>query len=163
MSERIEPAAGQESVWDYPRPPRVERTDRHIVVRMGDVAIADTRQAFRLLEKTHPPTYFIPPHHVRLEVLTLNPLRTEREYLGTASYYDLSFDGRTVKSIACVFTDPAPGFEAIRGHIAFHAARVDEAFVDGARATPQPGSFYWGWVTKDVAGPFKGEPGSFSW
>lgn len=163
MTQRIEPAADQESAWDYPRPPRAERTARHIVVKVGDVVVADTRQAIRVLERTHPPVYFIPPHHVRLELLTLSALHTEREFLGTASYYDLSLDGREIRNVACVFTEPLPGFEAIRGHIAFHAGRVDEAFVDGARVAPQPGSFYWGWITPDVVGPFKGEPGSWGW
>lgn len=163
MIERIEPLPGQESAWDYPRSPMIERTRRHIIVKVGGMAVADTTQAQRLLERAHPPVYFIPAHHVRLELLTLNTIHTEREHLGTASYYDLSLDGRVVTSVACVFTDPAPGFESLRGHLAFHAGRVDDALVDGERATPQPGSFYWGWITKDVAGRFKGEPGSWGW
>lgn len=163
MTERIEPGPGQESAWDYPRPPRVEPTQRHVVADFGGVTIADTTQAVRVLETTHPPVYYVPPQHVRLELLTLSTLRTECEYKGTASYYDLALDGRTVRNVAWVFTDPKPGYEAIRGRIAFYPGRVDAAFVDGERVIPQPGTFYGGWITSDVVGPFKGEPGSWGW
>jgi uncharacterized protein (DUF427 family) len=163
VSERIEPGPGQESAWDYPRPPRVEPTGRHIVVRFGGVTIADTSQALRVLETTHPPVFYLPPHNVRLELMTLSPLHTECEYKGTASYYDLSLDGRTATSVAWVYTDPKPAYEALRGRIAFYPGRVDEALVDGERVTPQPGTFYGGWITKDVVGPFKGEAGSWGW
>lgn len=160
---RIEPAEDQESVWDYPRPPKVEPTGKHVVVRCGDLTIADSDRTLRLLETSHPPSYYIPPHHVRLELLTLNTYHTCCEYKGTASYYDLSLDGRVVRNVAWVYADPLPGFEAIRGHIAFHPRRVDEAFVDGERVTPQEGSFYGGWITSDVVGPFKGGPGTWDW
>jgi uncharacterized protein (DUF427 family) len=163
MSARIPPQRGQESSWDYPRPPRVEATGRHVVANFGGVAVADTREAVRLLEKANPPVYYIPPQHVRLELMTLNRHRTHSEELGAAAYYDLTLDGREVRNAAWVYTDPLPGYEAIRGRIAFHAGRIDEAFVDGERVTPQPGSFGNGWITSDVVGPFKGEPGSWSW
>lgn len=163
MAERIEPGRGQESAWDYPRPPRVEPSSRHIVVKFGGVVVADTRQAVRVLETTHPPVYYVPPHHVRLELMKLSPLHTECEYKGTASYYDLTVDGRTSRNAAWVYPDPAPGYEGVRGRIAFYPGRVDEVYVDGERVTPQPGSFYGGWVTSDVVGPFKGEPGSWGW
>jgi len=163
MTGRIEPGPGQESAWDYPRPPAVEPSERHVVVKFGGVVVADTRQAVRVLETTHPPVYYIPPHHVRLELMTLSPLHTECEYKGTASYYDLALDGRVARNAAWVYTDPTPGYEAIRGRIAFYPGRVDEVFVDGERVTPQQGSFYGGWITSDVVGPFKGEPGSWGW
>jgi len=163
MTQRIEPGPGQESAWDFPRPPAVEPTDRHVVVSFGGVVIADTRQAVRVLETAHPPVYYIPPHHVRLELMTLNGHRTQCEYKGSASYYDISLDGRTVENVAWVYTDPLPGYEAIRGRVAFYPGRVDEALVDGERVAPQPGSFYGGWITSDVVGPFKGEPGSWNW
>jgi uncharacterized protein (DUF427 family) len=163
VTERVEPGVGQESAWDYPRPPRVEPTSRHIVVKFGGVDIADTRGAVRVLETTHPPVYYIPAHQVRLELMTLSPLHTECEYKGTASYYDISLDGRTVRNVAWVYADPLPGYETICGKIAFYPGRVDEALVDGERVTLQPGSFYGGWITSDVTGPFKGEPGSWDW
>jgi uncharacterized protein (DUF427 family) len=163
MVEPIEPGPGQESAWDYPRPPCVEPSTRHVVVRFGGVTVADTRQALRVLETSHPPVYYIPPHHVRLELMTLSPLRTRCEYKGMASYYGISLDGRGADTVAWVYTDPLPGFEAIRGHIAFYPGRVDEVFVDGERVTAQEGNFYGGWITSDVVGPFKGGPGSWSW
>ncbi len=163
MVERLKPGPGQESVWDYPVPPRAERCGRHVVVRFGDVDVADSRETVRVLERTHPPVYYVPPQHVRLELLTLNTYHTDCEYKGRASYYDISLDGRTQRNIAWVYPDPAAAFSAIRGHIAFFAGRADAAFVDGERVTPQPGSFYGGWITADIVGPFKGEPGSFGW
>jgi uncharacterized protein (DUF427 family) len=163
MSERIAAGRGQESAWDYPRPPRVEPTRKHVTVMFGGVDVADTREAVRLLETANPPVYYLPPHHVRLELMTLNRHHTHNEVLGTASYYDLALDGRTVRNAAWVYTDPLPGYEGIRGRIAFFAGRVDEALVDGERVVPQPGSFGGGWITSDVAGPFKGGPGSWDW
>jgi len=160
---RIEPGPGQESAWDYPRPPRTDSVKRHIVVMFGGVAIADTAEAVRLLEMANPPVYYLSPLYIRLELMTLNSHHTQNEDLGTASYYDLTLDGRTVRNAAWVYTDPKPGYEAIRGRIAFPAGRIDEAFVDGERVTPQRGSFGGGWITNDVTGPFKGEPGSWSW
>ena len=163
MIERVEPGPGQESVWYYPRPPRVEPSSRHVVVRFGGMTIADSRQALRVLETTHPPVFYVPPHHVRMELMTLGTLHTQCEYKGTASYYDISLDGRIARNVAWVYLDPLPGFEKLRGHLAFYPGRVDEAFVDGERVTPQEGSFYGGWITKDVVGPFKGAPGSWTW
>lgn len=163
MADRIEPGPGQESAWDYPRPPRVEPSGRHVVARFGGLDVADSRRTVRVLETTHPPVYYFPPMDVRLELLTLNGHHTECEYKGRASYYDLSLDGREVRNAAWVYTDPLPGFESLRGKIAFYPGRLDEAFVDGERVTPQPGTFYGGWITSDVVGPFKGEPGSFGW
>jgi uncharacterized protein (DUF427 family) len=163
MTGRIPPQRGQESAWDYPRPPRVEKTGRHVVVMFGGLAVADTHSAVRLLEKTNPPVYYIPPQHVRLELMTLNRHHTQSEVLGAASYYDLSLDGRVARNAAWVYTDPLPGYEDIRGRIAFFAGRIDEALVDGERAVPQPGGFGRGWITSDVVGPFKGEPGSWDW
>lgn len=163
MSARIPPGRGQESAWDYPRPPRVEPTSRHLAVLFGGVTVADTREGARLLEKTNPPVYYFPPQHVRLELMTLNTHHTHSETLGTASHYDLALDGRVARNAAWVYIEPLPGYEAIRGRIAFFAGRVDEALVDGERVTPQPGSFGGGWITGDVVGPFKGEAGSWAW
>jgi uncharacterized protein (DUF427 family) len=129
----------------------------------GGVAVADTCRAVCLLEKANPPVYYVPPLDVRLELMTLNSHHTRSEVLGKASYYDLALDRRVVRNAAWVYTDPLPGYESIRGRIAFFAGRVDEALVDGERVTPQPGSFGGGWITSDVVGPFKGEPGSWDW
>lgn len=161
--ELIEPGPGQESAWDYPRSPRVEPSLRHVVVRFGGVTIAESRASHRLLERAHPPVYYIPPHHVRLELLTLGGPRTECEHLGVANHYDLSLDGRMARNVARVFPHPLDGYEALRGHLAFFPGRVDEVFVDGERVTPQEGGFYGGWITTDVVGPFKGGRGTWTW
>lgn len=161
--ERIEPGPGQESVWDYPVLPRIEPCLRHVIVRFGGVTIAESKATLRLLERAHPPVYFVPAHHVRLELLTLGGQRAECDHLGLASYYDLSLDGRMARSVARVFPDPLEGYEALRGHLAFYPGRVDEVFVDGERVVPQEGGFYGGWITAEVTGPFKGVPGSWTW
>jgi uncharacterized protein (DUF427 family) len=163
MTERVEPGPGQESVWDYPRPPRVEPSVRHVVVRFGGITLAESRTTQRLLEHAHPPVFFIPPHHVRMELLSLSGHRVECEDLGIAGYYDLALDGRTARNVARVFAHPLPEYRSLRGHLAFYPGRVDEVFVDGERVTPQEGGHYGGWITGDVVGPFKGAPGSWTW
>jgi uncharacterized protein (DUF427 family) len=161
--ERIEPGPGQESVWDYPRPPRVEPSTRHVIVRFGGVTIAESRTTERLLELAHPPVYFIPPHHIRLELLKLNGHRTEVEELGVAEYYDVSLDGKKARNVARVFPHPTAEYRMLRGHLAFYPGRVDECLVDGEKVAPQEGGFYGGWITGDVVGPFKGGPGTWTW
>lgn len=153
---------GQESVWDYPRPPRLELTSRHILVMHDNVTLAETQRAFRVLERSHPPVYYLPPQDVRLDLL----LRTEQvsfcEWKGAASYYHLATSPHRITDAAWSYDDPATKFREITGYIAFYPAKV-EAFVDGERVQPQPGNFYGGWITSDIVGPFKGEPGSRWW
>ena len=161
--ERIEPGPGQESVWDYPRPPRVEPSTRHVIVNFAGVTIAESRTTERLLELAHPPVYFIPPHHVRLELLKLSGRRTEVDDIGVAEYYDVSLDGETARNVARVFAHPAADYRMLRGHLAFYPGRVGEVLVDGERVVPQEGGFYRGWITGDVVGPFKGRPGTWTW
>ena len=152
-----------ESVWDYPRPPRVEASTRRIRVVIGDVTVADTTRAFRVLETSHPPVYYIPPEDVRREYLRPSRRRTFCEFKGDASYYDLEVDGRIVRDAAWYYQDPSPGYEPIRDHLAFYPGRVDECFVDDERVAAQAGDFYGGWVTADIEGPFKGGPGTTGW
>jgi uncharacterized protein (DUF427 family) len=155
---------GQESVWDYPRPPRLERTDVHLRVELGGRVIAETRRGFRILETSHPPTYYFPPEDVDASVLVPNDAReTNCEWKGRARYFDLVVDGRRIERAAWAYPDPSEGSEAIRDHAAFYAGRVDACFVDDERVTPQPGDFYGGWITSRVVGPFKGGPGSMGW
>jgi uncharacterized protein (DUF427 family) len=157
------PGPGQESVWDYPRPPRVEPVPERIRVVVDGVTIASSDRALRVLETAGPPVYYLPPDDVRLDVLSRSPHTTMCEWKGQASYYTLTLDGRTVPNIAWSYLAPLAGYQAIRGHMAFYAGLVDEAWVGNERATPQPGRFYGGWVTARIVGPFKGEPGSFGW
>jgi uncharacterized protein (DUF427 family) len=161
--QRIEPGPGQESVWDYPRPPRLEDCARHLVVRFNGAVIADTRRGKRVLETSHPPVYYFPPADVRAEYLVRVPGASFCEYKGTAGYYTVSVGDRTAPTVAWFYTDPSQAFEGIRDFVAFYAGPMDECLVDGVRAAPQPGGFYGGWVTPDVVGPFKGTPGTAAW
>jgi uncharacterized protein (DUF427 family) len=162
-----------ESVWDYPRPPRLEPSGRHVRVVVDGVTIADSRRAVRVLETSHPPGWYIPAQDVRLDLLELTLLHTLCEFKGQASYYRLAGDvaGRAGVArgpgaraeIGWAYLDPQPGYASIRGHVAFYPGRVDEAWVDDERVTPQAGDFYGGWITSDVTGPFKGGPGTRGW
>ena len=152
-----------ESVWDYPRPPRVEPSTRRVRVQFAGEVIADTTRALRVLETSHPPVYYIPPEDVRRELLGPSRRRTWCEFKGEAAYYDLAGGGREVRDAAWYYPDPAPGYEALRDHIAFYPARVDAAFVDEEQVRAQAGDIYGGWITADIAGPFKGGPGTAGW
>jgi uncharacterized protein (DUF427 family) len=163
MVVRIEPGPGQESVWDYPRPPRVESVPERLRVVVGGTTIADTRRGQRVLETAGAPVYYVPRDDVRMDLLESSPRTTVCEWKGVASYHTLVADGSTIENVAWSYERPKEGFESIRGHLAFYAAKVDEAWVGGERATPQPGGFYGGWVTSRIVGPMKGEPGSEGW
>jgi uncharacterized protein (DUF427 family) len=152
-----------ESVWDYPRPPRLEPTTRHLVVRFGGRTLAETRRALRILETSHPPVYYFPPDDVDWSLLDPSPRTTFCEWKGTAAYVDAMVDGRRAEEVGWRYLAPAPDYAALRDHVAFYAGRVDECTVDGEVVTPQPGGFYGGWITSDITGPFKGEPGSWGW
>ena len=164
MPQRIEPQPGQESVWDYPRPPRVEAVTKRIRVIFNGLTIADTTRAKRVVETSHPPVYYIPPEDVLMTSLKPTLGTSVCEWKGNAGYYDLVVEGRQSKRASWFYADPTLAFESIRSHIAFYASRVDECYVDAERVIPQPGDFYGGWVTADVVGPFKGESRqSMSW
>lgn len=159
---RIQPGPGQESVWDYPRPPGIAPSSRHVRVELAGTVIADTRRAMRILETAGAPVWYVPPEEVRMDLLVPSDRHTICEWKGMASYFDLRLDDRVSPAVAWSYPRPSPGYESIRDHVAFYATRV-EAYVDGERVTPQPGGFYGGWVTSDVVGPFKGEPGTEGW
>jgi uncharacterized protein (DUF427 family) len=161
--ERIAPGPGQESVWDYPRPPRLEPTDGHIQIVFGGVIIADTRAAWRVLETSHPPVFYLPPADLRTEHLAENRRSSFCEWKGLARYVDLRVGERKAPAVGWFYPDPTPSFSAIRDHIAFYAGPMDRCTGDGEIVRPQPGGFYGGWVTSDVIGPFKGEPGTEFW
>ena len=152
-----------ESVWDYPRPPRVEASERHIRVVVDGVTVADSRRAVRVLETSHPPAWYIPPEDVRTELLTPTSRSTACEFKGDADYFRIDAGPRSREDAAWTYPSPLPGYEAISGYIAFYPGRVDEAWVDGERVMPQAGDFYGGWITSDVTGPFKGGPGTRGW
>jgi uncharacterized protein (DUF427 family) len=161
--QREIPAPGQESVWDYPRPPRVEPVAERVRAIVDGIVIADTTRALRVLETAGAPVYYVPPADVRLDLLRSSTSRTVCEWKGGAVYHTLILPTREIPNAAWSYPDPNPGYEAIRDHLAFYGWALDEAWVGDERATPQPGRFYGGWVTSRVVGPFKGGPGSFGW
>ena len=153
-----------ESVWDYPRPPRVEPNPRRIRVELGGETIVDTTRAQRVLETSHPPVYYVMLADVSPGVLgPADGGTTFCEWKGTASYLDVSAGGRRAARAAWTYRDPRPGYEEIRDAIAFYPGRMDACFVDDERVVAQPGDFYGGWITSDVVGPFKGERGTSGW
>lgn len=154
----MEPGPGQESVWDYPRPPALVASEKHVVVRLGDRLVAETRAAYRVLETSHPPTWYLPPDSVVDGALTLAPGSTWCEWKGAATYYDVL----GVSRAGWAYDDPTSGFVPMTGYLAFHP-RMLECWVDDERVRPQEGGFYAGWITDDVVGPFKGGPGSLGW
>ena len=160
---RIEPLAGQESVWDYPRPPRVEPVRERLRVVVDGEVLADTTRGKRVLETAGPPVYYFPPEDVALERLETSPKWSVCEWKGEATYRSYRHEGRRIEDVAWSYERPNPGYEPIAGHLAFYAAKVDEAWVDDERATPQAGGFYGGWITSRVVGPFKGDPDTQGW
>jgi uncharacterized protein (DUF427 family) len=161
--QRIEPQPGQESVWDYPRPPRVEDSAKRIRVLFNGVTVAETQRARRILETSSPPVYYIPPEDVRMELLTPARRTTFCEWKGTASYYTLTVDGNVVEQAAWYYPQPNAHYAAIEDYIAFYPGKMDACYVDDERVTPQPGDYYGGWITSEIVGPFKGDPGTLDW
>jgi uncharacterized protein (DUF427 family) len=154
---------GQESVWDYPRPPRIEGSTKHIQVIFNGEVIADTRRAKRVLETSHPPVYYIPLEDIRREYLTTTSRATFCEFKGRAAYYTLNVHGKVAENVAWYYPSPTPAFEEIADHVAFYPSRMDACYVDSELVEAQPGDFYGGWITKDIVGPFKGSPGTMGW
>jgi uncharacterized protein (DUF427 family) len=157
------PQPGQESVWDYPRPPSVRPDDRAVRVMVGGVIVAHTTRAMRVLETAGAPCWYLPADDVRLDLLRPARGTTLCEWKGEASYFDVVVGERIARRAAWCYRDPSPGYEVLRDRIAFYAGRVDAAHVGGEAATPQPGQFYGGWITSEVIGPFKGEAGTEGW
>ncbi len=161
--KRIEPLPGQESVWDYPRPPRLEPCNKLIEVRFGGELIASSRDTYRVLETSHPPVYYIPRDDVAMEFLAPTQHRTFCEFKGHANYFDLRVGTRVAHRAAWTYDHPVPAFEKIRGYLSFYASRVDACFVDREQVEAQAGDFYGGWITSDIVGPFKGGTGTWGW
>ncbi|HLI60035.1 MAG TPA: DUF427 domain-containing protein [Solirubrobacteraceae bacterium] len=153
-----------ECVWEYPRPPAVERCRRRIRVELAGEVLADSTDGLRVLETSHPPTIYVPPADIRGASLTESLTRPTRcEFKGTARYLDAIVDGQRFLAIGWSYPDPNPGYEALRDHVAFYPGRVGAAWLDDERVHAQEGDFYGGWITSDLIGPFKGPPGTFGW
>lgn len=160
---KIAPGPGQESVWEYPRPPRWERTAKRIQIEFNGVQIVDTRRAIRVLETSHPPVYYIPEEDIQLEHLESAPGSSFCEWKGRAAYFDVIVKDKRASKAAWTYPQPSEPFEVIAGHVAFYAGPMDRCLVEGEEVQPQPGNFYGGWITSDIVGPFKGEPGTMGW
>ncbi|HEY4402012.1 MAG TPA: DUF427 domain-containing protein [Acidimicrobiia bacterium] len=161
--KRSAPRSGQESVWDYPRPPRLEPVTARLAVVLGAETIAATTRGYRVLETSHPPNYYFPLDDVAPGVLERTAGGSFCEFKGSVHYYSVRGGGRSEADAAWGYDTPRAPYAALARHVAFYAGRMDACFVDGERVTPQPGNFYGGWITSAVAGPFKGGPGSRSW
>jgi uncharacterized protein (DUF427 family) len=151
-----------ESVWDYPRPPRLEPVAETIRIDFAGDTIAETHEALRVLETSHPPVYYLPRACFTCD-LVVSTRTSFCEWKGVARYVTIRRRGREAVDCAWTYPEPDPGFAAIADHIAVYPRAMDACFVDGEQAMPQPGGFYGGWITSNLKGPFKGAPGSMGW
>lgn len=161
--ERVTPAHGQESVWDYPRPPRVESTRERVVVRLGGSVIVDTVEALRVLETSHPPAYYLPRAAFADDALVSAPGSSYCEYKGNAYYLSVRGGDATAERAAWFYPEPSAGYAELADYVSLYPAAMDSCEVDGERVVAQAGGFYGGWITSRVVGPFKGEPGTLGW
>ena len=150
-------------VADFPRPPAIEPERRRIRIVLGGETVAETTASFRILETTHPPTYYLPATAFRPGALLPRPRTSFCEWKGAAQYFSVSGGGRVEADAAWGYADPTRSYAALRDHVAVYAGRMDACFIDDEQVTPQPGGFYGGWVTRDLIGPFKGTPGTEFW
>ncbi|MBX9719243.1 MAG: DUF427 domain-containing protein [Microbacteriaceae bacterium] len=161
--QRIEPGPGQESVWDYPRPPRVEPVRARVTIELGGRLIADTTRAVRVLETSHPPAYYLPPEDFVAGALVPAEGSSFCEFKGRAAYYDIVGGEAVAPGAGWYYPSPSRGFEQLEGFVSVYPGRMDRCTVDGETVTPQEGGFYGGWITANVVGPFKGGTGTWGW
>lgn len=152
-----------ESVWDYPRPPRLEPVSAHITVSHGGVELVSTNDAVRVLETSHPPSYYLPIVDFAPGVLVPVSGQTFCEFKGAASYFDLVVGDERIERAAWTYETPTNGFQLLAGKVALYPNRVDRCTVGDEVVQPQPGDFYGGWITSNIVGPFKGGPGTWGW
>ena len=157
------PALKPESVWDYPRPPAIEAVPQRIRVVFNGVQIADTRRAWRILETSHPPAYYIPEEDILPGALRALPGTTWCEWKGEARYFDVVVGEKTAGRAAWAYPEPTSGYGAIKECVAFYPQKMDACFVGDEQAQPQQGKLYGGWITSNLRGPFKGAPGTSGW
>jgi uncharacterized protein (DUF427 family) len=160
---RLEPGPGQESVWDYPRPPKLEATSSHVEVTLAGICVARTDRALRVLETSHPPTYYLPVDSFAPD--SLKPARGTSfcEWKGNASYFDVVAADVVAARAAWGYPNPTPEYARLVDHVALYSWAMDACTVDGEAVVSQPGDFYGGWITSRVVGPFKGDPGTRFW
>lgn len=160
--KRVEPGSGQESVWDYPRPPRLEAVADRVRIELGGRTIVDTTDALRVLETSHPPVYYVPGERIDAAV-HLAEGTSMCEFKGVARYLTIASGDRVAVRAAWTYPEPWAGFEALAGHVAVYPSRMDRCEVGGETVVAQDGDFYGGWITSRVVGPFKGGPGTLGW
>lgn len=160
---RIAPQPGQESVWDYPRPPRLEFVAKPIRIIFNGATLADTHNAYRVLETSHPPVYYLPPSDLKQEYLVAAEGSSWCEWKGQARYWSVVVGHKRIERVGWSYPQPNADFAPIADYVAFYAAPMDACWVGDERVTPQPGNFYGGWITSEIVGPFKGAPGSWGW
>ena len=167
VSRIVTPGPGQESVWDFPRPPRVEPVIERVRVLAFGRTIADSTSALRIVETAGAPCYYLPPDDCSSDLLVATGEWTLCEWKGIALAYDLVENSRAIRNAAWTYpdalTDLGAGYERIAGYFAFYAARVDACFIGDEKVRPQGGGFYGGWITSALTGPIKGDPGSGNW
>jgi uncharacterized protein (DUF427 family) len=156
------PGKDEESVWDYPRPPEVVSDQRKVEVKWLGQLISRTTQSVRILETASPPTFYLPPADVNEELLREASGTSFCEWKGSATYWNIKVNNKTLEKAAWSYNKPNPAFRSLAGYYSFYPAKV-ECYVSDIRVKPQPGSFYGGWMTPEIVGPVKGEPGSGGW
>ncbi len=160
---RIELGPGQESVWDYPRPPRLEKVSDKLRVTFAGETIAETNHGYRVLETSHPPVYYFPPSEIRQEFLVAAPGKSLCEFKGAARYWTLDVGGTRAEKAAWSYPDTSEAFRVLKDYLAFYASRVDGCWVGDERVEAQTGDFYGGWITSRIVGPLKGAPDTLGW
>lgn len=157
------PGPGQESVWDYPRPPKAEAVSHHVRIVYNDEIIADSNRTIRVLETSHPPVYYIPQEDVKMEYLTPSSHKSFCEFKGMASYFNLEVNGKKENSVAWCYPDPGPRFVSLKNYMAVYPSRMEACYVNDEKVQAQEGDFYGGWITSKIVGPFKGGAGTWGW
>ena len=161
--KRIKPLPGQESVWDYPRPPSLEPVSEHLrIIHEGQV-ICDSNQSYRILETSHPPTYYLPISAFSPGTLQKTTKSSYCEFKGMASYYHIIVGGKKMEFAAWGYENPSKGYLPLKNHVSVYATKVDQCYVGGEEVKPQEGDFYGGWITSKIVGPFKGGAGTWGW
>ncbi|MEO1230392.1 MAG: DUF427 domain-containing protein [Myxococcota bacterium] len=159
---RDEPGPGQESVWDYPRPPALIPYGGKVQIFDEETVLAETTGAYRVLETSHPPTFYLPPADIRMDLMTPAPGSSICEWKGQARYFHVDNGSRRLERVAWAYPSPTPAFAKIADFLCFYPSKV-RCFVDGEGVKAQEGDFYGGWITSRVVGPFKGGPGTWGW
>jgi uncharacterized protein (DUF427 family) len=160
-SRPVEPGPNQESVWDYPRPPRIEAVTARLRVLFAGKTIADTEAALRVLQTSHPPVHYFPAKDV--DRRRLQPSKTRCEFKAAATYWSITTGGRSAENAAWNYPNPTAGFQPIASFFAFYPGKVDECWAGDESVLPKQGNFYGGWITSRIIGPSKGRPGTLAW